>query len=793
MSAYSIIQRSAMGARSAPSLSLPAKRVNLVARPVAMRTPCGCSRGRSSVVRVVAFKTELTSNTGIKLPIECQQLLGLKAGESVRDSMLDQAYDDLLLGLKAGESVRDSMLDQAYDDLLLGLKAGESVRDSMLDQAYDDLLLGLKAGESVRDSMLNQAYDDLVESPLEQGYSKETIQGRMELLEIARHDVITNKSCRPELRSKEVTIPYDLIPASLAVLSEVGQSDMVIYLGKELLMSPELEGNQQLKNDVIISMALAYCDMAGDLIESQNLITAGCRYLEDAQQLLNSSNVPAHVLAPNLAHNISEGLASLQAQAALEELSAPASAPTSTSIPSSDTNDKEMRQRAVRSVKDVLRNADAANGNGSSPSPDLLRQLMSQLTCEEVVHLQEWQSVAKNMSKHKWAYPGLIENVAYAHIVAGFQQRQPTYVKMAMGLLQGLPSSSDVLIARGVSKVLLGAVKDSSEELKKAEAKIMDSGNVAMRGSPRQAEGWKAAPHTFVLDNSPSGDDGLLPGMCMFTEMWLTQGHRQQGHSCIPTVTHTGAQVAFPMFRETASGGIHAEPLDTASGPTAVSLSQYFDDARVEALITVYDERSSSLNISLSSMLARFKAMEPMKKKAIAAGATALLVIAALSAFLGRDRGQIASIPIPLPAASAVYADTMTDKVAENLIKSWQAAKQTSMGPTFESRSLMDVLSEPVLSETLKKGADFKQQGYFMRYTLWKCKVLSLDESRLSANGNGHVNVVAELDESAALYGVDGRQEDGYRSSYDAQYKIVKSKDGSWRISQVTVLGQEPQ
>ena len=34
--------------------------------------------------------------------------------------------------------------------------------------------------------------------------------------------------------------------------------------------------------------------------------------------------------------------------------------------------------------------------------------------------------------------------------------------------------------------------------------------------------------------------------------------------------------------------------------------------------------------------------------------------------------------------------------------------------------------------------------------------------------------VLAGLDESASLLGMDGHQADGYRSSYDAQYKMVQ-------------------
>jgi hypothetical protein len=45
-------------------------------------------------------------------------------------------------------------------------------------------------------------------------------------------------------------------------------------------------------------------------------------------------------------------------------------------------------------------------------------------------------------------YPGLLEHVAAGHILTGFMQRQPTYVKMALNILKHLPSNADVLVSQ---------------------------------------------------------------------------------------------------------------------------------------------------------------------------------------------------------------------------------------------------------------------------------------------------------------------------------------------------------
>lgn len=88
---------------------------------------------------------------------------------------------------------------------------------------------------------------------------------------------------------------------------------------------------------------------------------------------------------------------------------------------------------------------------------------------------------------------------------------------------------------------------------------------------------WSTQAYSFVQENTPAGEDGLLPGLCLFTELWL-------------------AKVALPLFR------------DTEASPPSTSLVKYFDDARVETLITVYDERNEgSLASSISSALSEIR------------------------------------------------------------------------------------------------------------------------------------------------------------------------------------------
>ncbi len=67
-------------------------------------------------------------------------------------------------------------------------------------------------------------------------------------------------------------------------------------------------------------------------------------------------------------------------------------------------------------------------------------------------------------------YPGLIERIAYGHILFGYMQCQPAYMQMAMRLLKHLQSCSEVTVAMAMCQLLLGNVHNSLELLKQAEA-----------------------------------------------------------------------------------------------------------------------------------------------------------------------------------------------------------------------------------------------------------------------------------------------------------------------------------
>jgi hypothetical protein len=80
---------------------------------------------------------------------------------------------------------------------------------------------------------------------------------------------------------------------------------------------------------------------------------------------------------------------------------------------------QDVRKRAVRTIRELLRTQDTdlqagssrtggSSGPGAAAIPaapvnaEFVGKLLRQLSCEEVVHLQEWEAISRNPAAHKW-------------------------------------------------------------------------------------------------------------------------------------------------------------------------------------------------------------------------------------------------------------------------------------------------------------------------------------------------------------------------------------------------------
>ncbi|GAX79734.1 hypothetical protein CEUSTIGMA_g7175.t1 [Chlamydomonas eustigma] len=722
----------------------------------------------------------------------------------------------------------------------------ESTNDGIAVSLECQQLLGFKAGSVPKNNEVSLAYEELAVGCSIEGFSQATMDSREELLDIVKADIIGSKSSGAAERLHTMSIPYHLVPGALVVLVEVGYNDEAIQLGHDLLLTNQLSSSTVIRNDVLLSMATACCNLAGEALESGTQVSLACQHLEDALEILSSAGTSSgakasgSTLAPGLAQEIQGTLRSLRAPSIREELLGSAMSQGKGAPPSASA--VERRKQAVRSLRDHVLDKEAHSTTSSVPPgvpPAPVKELLSTLTSDELTHLIEWEHLAKSTQARAWMYPGLLQSVAVAHIVTGYKQRQPTYMKMSMSILKHLTSSSqktatgkvpELLVLQGVCQLLLGEVLASTRLMKQA-SEVNRSENKGTRSTEPAATDdnvWGAGAYTYITQQSPPGDDGLLPGLCLFTKKWLKQ-------------------VAFPLF------------IDTATLPPAISLNQYFDDTRVEALIAVYDEKTPQSDVSSSSsemyreaglqggLVSQLlgtaqeglhtavssvnKAMSQsspqsilsstlisppsnkLKMIALAAGcgALGLMVVASLTQSNQQGRAHPNSLSADSQAnsmsrrnngrvslsISPLQQDSLDKKGAERLIASWQVAKQACLGASYDISGLPVVLTGHALHEAEQKVLEFREKGWSMQYKLSKCKVSDVDVSSLKASGEkGPVIVSATFDESASMHGRDGKAADSYRSSYEARYHMVKVKElgakggAGWKIAKIVILGE---
>jgi hypothetical protein len=254
---------------------------------------------------------------------------------------------------------------------------------------------------------------------------------------------------------------------------------------------------------------------------------------------------------------------------------------------------------------------------------------------------------------------------------------------------------------------------------------------------------------------------------------------------------------------------------NTAEQAPSASLMPYFEDSRVQSLLTAYEGSTDaaavreSIDQALSQIQQALASVPVPKRVAAAPSATTKMVLLGFGAALlaglamavgSRMRGdgpeqQAAGQAAMSASRSSSRASSpgkqLKASTAESVIRRWLDAKSAALGPNHDTGMLSSVVADPLKAQTLAETKRFKQGGWFMRYKVARLKVTEVDDSTLSSSG-GYATVVSTIEESANMYGVDGRLADGYSSMYDTEYRFVRGNDGGWMISGRKVLGREP-
>ncbi|GBF92621.1 hypothetical protein Rsub_05235 [Raphidocelis subcapitata] len=426
-------------------------------------------------------------------------------------------------------------------------------------------LLGLVGRDSYHLCDIMDVYDDLRADAPGEGFSAAVLAGRLEVLELVKDEAVYQGGRVAIADKGGMTIPVQLLPGALVLLTQIGAADMVINMALPLLENWEVR--KAYKRDILLALALAYCSKARDLLTNEQTVE-GCMALEEALHMLQSGGSPP--LAPRIAGEIESALRGLAVPRVLDQLRAQASPELAAA-----------RKRAVALLRHMLHEphaylaqpaaaAPAAGGAAAAPAvnADYVRLVVGSMGAREIVDMADWRAVARNARTTFWVYPGLLQIAAHAHAAVGFLDRDPSLVQTAQALLRAVPGtpSAESLVLRAVCGVLLGATEEALAHLQAARRAPLDAllpwpTEAAVPASeeedPVLSTGIPVAQESygFVCAHSRDDESGdLLPGLCLLTELWLSR-------------------VGFAMFPDTEADALNC------------SLSTYFNNARVQQLI----------------------------------------------------------------------------------------------------------------------------------------------------------------------------------------------------------------
>lgn len=161
--------------------------------------------------------------------------------------------------------------------------------------------------------------------------------------------------------------------------------------------------------------------------------------------------------------------------------------------------------------------------------------------------------------------------------------------------------------------------------------------------------------------------------------------------------------------------------------------------------------------------------------------ATALLLLAGISAPLGRLGGHsILTKYIPV-ARIGHNSSSMNKKLAYSIIKRWQAAKADALGKHYQTEGLPMILGETLAKEWTARAMDLKKKGLHYVHNSHQCKIRDIREI-----STGNHLVIADIKESIVIHRGDDSKPKTFPSSYRVQYKIIQTEDG-WKLSSATV------
>ncbi|CAN6480469.1 unnamed protein product [Victoria cruziana] len=368
---------------------------------------------------------------------------------------------------------------------------------------------------------IRRSYEAKVSRPPQDGFGQEALLGRRKILQAAC-ETLVNARLREEYNqglvedensTLAVELPWDKVPGALCLLQEVGENEVVIQVGQNLLAE---RLPKPFKQDIVLAMALAYVDLSRDAMAlSPPDIIKGCELLERSLKLLQEEG--ASSLAPDLRTQIDETLEEITPRCVLELLALPLAEECRTK--------REEGLNGVRNILWTIGGGGAVAIAGGFTREDFMSQALSLMTSDEQVNL--FVATPSHIPAESFEVYG----VALALVAQAFIGKKPHLIQQADKLFQQLQqtkavtdpqavkdSEIDFSLERGLCSLLMGELDDCRSWL-----------GLDNDSSPYRDQ----SVVEFVVENSQNGlDADLLPGLCKLLESWLME-------------------IVFPRFRDT--------------------------------------------------------------------------------------------------------------------------------------------------------------------------------------------------------------------------------------------------
>ncbi|KAH7276922.1 hypothetical protein KP509_39G026700 [Ceratopteris richardii] len=680
-----------------------------------------------------------------------------------------------------------------------------------------------------------RAYESRAKNLPKEGFSQDALISRQEILRGAC-ETLADPELRGEYneglvndasRTLMVDVPLSKVPGALCLLQEVGEMEVVIKVGQELLRE---RLGKFFQRDIVLAMALAYVELSRDaMAESPPAVVESCELLERALKLLQEEGGSS--LAPNLQEQIDETLQQINPRCILELLALPL--------------DKEYhgkREEGLQGLRSILWAVGEGGVFARVPGytrDEYMKAAFSRMTAAEQVAL--FTNTPSNIP----AESSEVYTVALAHIAEGFVAKKPQLIQEADSLflqLQRTNASSSSLLVTGGLRPLSSLQLDFAFE--RAMCKLLlgelDGCRAWLGLDDTNSPYRDPAVTDFVIANSFGSEEGdYLPGLCKLLESWLRE-------------------VVFSSFRETENLNVklrdyyddagvlsYLEKLEKGDSPLAaaaaivqighgagaaldsvkerlqkvfplgkVGINRYnrgFEDIdthvnnaqQTEALLNGSQaEIPMSLGEEDKTTQGTWNSFEELEGKETKKSERTFLQIACAGALIAAaafgawkviftagsrhafQKGPVASAKVTQLSDLEQRTPKMDAMHAEELVQKWQVAKAHALGPDHAVEKLSEILDGSMLKSWSDRASHISKNGWCWEY---KFTDLNIESVTISTDGR-KATVEATLREAANLY--DERKLeviDSYDSTYTTKYELSVS-NGHWKIVSGAVL-----